>query len=208
MPDANAFATALRDILPPGIGFGQADPARLHPLGDGEVLPGAVPTRLAEFSAGRAAARVAMLLPDQGLPIGPDRAPVWPAGVVGSITHCAGLCLAVIGKTQDYQGLGLDAEPEIPLDRDLWSSILRSDEVARDGIEALAHFVAKEAAYKAQYAVTRQLFGFHTLRLTFAGTDFAAEYIDPIAPYRAGHVLRGQILRAGGYLGALVAITP
>lgn len=207
MPDAAAFATALRAVLPRGTNLGQADPSRLHPLAQGEGPPGAVPARLAEFSAGRAAARIALQHPDQPIPIGPDRAPIWPSGLVGTITHCAGLCLAVVGKSSDFRGLGLDAEPDMPLAADLWSTILRGDEAPSDHHSALVHFVAKEAAYKAQHCISKRLFGFHTLRLTFNQDQFAAEFAEPIPPFAKGDRLRGDILRAGGYLGAFVAVT-
>lgn len=211
MPDAAgrgaaAFATALRALLPPGVGLGQADPARLYPLLAGEGLPGAVAKRLAEFSAGRAAARAALHLPQQALPIGPDRAPLWPDGHVGSITHCTGLCLAIAARSADFQGLGLDAEPEVALDAALWDQILRPDEAAPDGLVALAHFVAKEACYKAQYGTSRQIFGFHTLRLDVRGDDFKAEFMEEIPPLRKGQTVQGRLIRAGGYLGALVAL--
>ncbi len=97
MPDAAAFAAALRAILPPGVSMGQADPKRLHPLAAGEALPGAVPARLAQFSTGRTAARLALQHPGQ------DRAPVWPAGSVGSISHCVRLCLAVVAKKMVFR---------------------------------------------------------------------------------------------------------
>lgn len=208
MPDAAAFALALRAMLPPGVNLGQADPSHLHPLARGEGLPGALPARLAEFSAGRAAARIALHHPDQSIPIGPDRAPIWPAGLVGSITHCAGLCLAIVGKSLEYQGLGLDVEPDIPLAADLWSTILREDETPSHDHSALVHFVAKEAAYKAQYSISKRLFGFHTLRLTFKENQFEAEFAEPIPPFEKGDRLRGRILRAGGYLGAIVTLRP
>lgn len=203
---AAAFATALRAALPQGIHLGQADPARIYPLFPGEDLPAAVPKRLAEFSAGRAAARVALRKPLQALPIGPDRAPVWPLDHVGSITHCAGLCLAIAGRSADFQGIGLDVEPEVALDAALWDQILRPDEAARDGLVALAHFVAKEACYKAQFAVSGQLFDFHRLRLEFSGPWFRAIFTETVLPFHKGHVLQGRIIRAGGYLGAMVAL--
>lgn len=207
MLDAAAFAAAVRAVLPQGVALGKADPSRLHPVAACEVLQGAVPKRLAEFSAGRFAARAAFADPDIVLPVGADRAPVWPDGSVGSITHCAGLCLAVVGKSDTYWGLGLDAEPDHPLEEEIWDSILRRDEVNRDGSQALAYFVAKEAAYKAQYAVTRHLFGFNTLRLIFEDNQFVAEFVDEIGPFSKGHRLCGSMIRAGGYLGAFVALS-
>lgn len=211
MPDrepqgAAAFAVALRAVLPPGIALGQADPSRLYPLAQGEGPGLAVPKRQAEFSAGRAAARAALRRPDQPLPIGPDRAPIWPEGSTGSITHCAGLCLAIVGRTAAFQGIGLDAEPEVAMDDALWDQILHPEEVARDGLDALAHFVAKEAAYKAQFGISKQLFGFQTLKLSIHDDDFEAVFAEDISPFKTGYRLAGRLLRAGGYLGAVVVI--
>lgn len=204
--DATAFARHLRAHLPPNVSLGQADPSRLYPLVPGETLPPSVPKRLAEFSAGRHAARSALSLPDLPLPIGSDRAPIWPPGRLGSITHCAGLCLAIVGQTQAYQGIGLDAEPEVPMRKDLWDQILRPEELAADGLDALVHFVAKEAVYKAQYNVSKQAFGFQTLRLSFTGDRFVSMFMEEVPPYAQGAVLNGVVLRAGGFCGALVTI--
>ena len=52
----------------------------------------AVATRRAEFTTGRACAREALTslgAPAEAVPVGEKRAPVWPDGVVGSITHTA-----------------------------------------------------------------------------------------------------------------------
>ena len=56
----------------------------------------------------------------------------------------------MVAKQDDFQGLGLDAEPEVALESGLWPTILCEGELAPDGFAALAHFVAKEAVYKAQ----------------------------------------------------------
>src|SRR5690606_3948746 len=56
--------------------------------------------RQSEFLAGRLCAREALacLTQQRSIPaVGEDGAPQWPAGVVGSITHGAGLALAVVG---------------------------------------------------------------------------------------------------------------
>lgn len=68
--------------------------------------------RRAEFHWGRACAYEA--LAELGV-VGPilrrGRAPIWPVGAIGSITHCSGLVGAAVGKTQTLAGLGIDAEP-------------------------------------------------------------------------------------------------
>jgi 4'-phosphopantetheinyl transferase EntD len=206
MPDPARFAGALRAILPAGVSLGQADPRHLHPLAPGEALPGARPARLAEFSAGRAAARAAMGRP-AALPAGADRAPEWPEGIVGSISHCAGLCLAVVAPARDWAGIGLDVEPEAPLPRDLWPTVLAPEESPGDGLEALAHFVVKEAVYKAQYRVTARLLDFDVLTVALSGGRFTASFRATVAPFDKGQTVAGHLVQAGGYLGAFAALS-
>jgi 4'-phosphopantetheinyl transferase EntD len=74
------------------------------------------PRRLAEFVSGRACARralVALGVPDalrRAIPVGAHGQPVWPAGVVGSITHCPGRCAAVAAPSDRYRSIGIDNE--------------------------------------------------------------------------------------------------
>ena len=69
----------------------------------------AVPQRRREFFAGRLAAHRAMEalghLPEP-VPMGQDRAPVWPQGLVGSISHGAGACAAMYGQKGAFQRSG------------------------------------------------------------------------------------------------------
>jgi 4'-phosphopantetheinyl transferase EntD len=46
---------------------------------------------------------------------GRQRQPLWPTGVVGSITHCEGYCAAVVAYGKDFASIGIDAEPNEPL---------------------------------------------------------------------------------------------
>ena len=93
----------------------------------------AVQTRRDEFTAGRAAARLAMErlgLPPQAVPAAPDRSPGWPDGLTGSISHAGGLCAAVLSRDPLHK-LGLDIEDAAPLDADLWPLVLTPDELDR-----------------------------------------------------------------------------
>jgi enterobactin synthetase component D len=81
------------------------------------VPPGvarAVLERRAEYVAGRhcAARAVGAILPTFTGDIfpGPDRAPSWPAGVVGAITHAHGFASAAAATTSRVRGVGIDAE--------------------------------------------------------------------------------------------------
>ena len=42
-------------------------------------------------------------------------APTWPAGIRGSMTHCAGYAAAAVGPTPRISTIGIDAEPDAPL---------------------------------------------------------------------------------------------
>ena len=70
---------------------------------------------------------------DDGLAASPlrDRAPVWPEGVVASLSHTAGLCLAVAARARDWRGLGVDLERALPLDPGLVPTIASPAELDR-----------------------------------------------------------------------------
>ncbi|MDK1493915.1 hypothetical protein QN219_28415 [Sinorhizobium sp. 7-81] len=83
----------------------------------------AVESRRREFAIGRTCARSALSklgFPPCAIPGGPHRAPLWPSGIVGSITHCAGFCAAAVALQEDYVALGIDAE----VDEELPSGVL------------------------------------------------------------------------------------
>lgn len=78
------------------------------------VLERAPLKRKIEFLAGRRCAATALrelgCEDDGGLPIGPRRAPTWPAGFVGSISHGDGLAVAVAAQCGDAAALGIDIQ--------------------------------------------------------------------------------------------------
>lgn len=213
MSDAQALALALRAVLPDGLAIGWADPRLATPLWPGEAIA-AVPKRQLEFAAGRAAARAAMAELGFGaaaIPMAADRAPVWPDGVVGSISHSASACLAIVGRSADWRGIGLDIEPATPLPPDLWPTVLGHTERAalgeNPGLQAKLIFTAKEAAYKAQYPQSRVLFGFETLQVRLGPADFTATFTEAVPPFVLGESLQGLHLAAAGHLAALVLMS-
>jgi len=161
-----------------GVSVAVTDSAATHP----PLLPTeefamrrAVPQRLAEFTAGRAAARIAMQrlgLPPQAVPAAPDRSPVWPAGLNGSISHANGICAAVLTRDASRR-LGLDVEDPAPLEADLWPLVLTPTELedlntvaqSDQGTIAKRIFCIKEAAYKAQFPITGAVIGFQALEV-------------------------------------------
>ncbi len=116
--DAVADAGNLKDLLPDGVWVMVAESrhanAELHPL-EQEFLDARhmQPARELEFRVGRALAREALArLGVKGHPLLPaeTREPQWPAGIVGSITHCEGVGAVAVAETAQFCGLGIDLE--------------------------------------------------------------------------------------------------
>ncbi|MGO4907384.1 4'-phosphopantetheinyl transferase [Pseudorhodobacter sp. W20_MBD10_FR17] len=211
-PDLAALAAAARGLLPGTAAVAATDPTQPAPaLWRGEALPNAIDARQREFAAGRHAARQAMEqlgCPAQAIPIGADRAPIWPTGLNGSITHSAALCLAVV--TQAPRFIGIDLEPATPLPPDLWDTILLPDECATLArapdapLMAKLVFSAKEAAYKAQYARSKTLFGFEVIHITLGATHFTAQFTQDVPGFAAGSTLGGRYTQTQGHFLTVV----
>src|SRR6185503_18375584 len=77
-------------------------------------LKEAVPKRQAQFRAGRYCAMLAIQALHGGSPmlVGRDAngAPLWPEGVVGSITHTDDVAAAAVASAADVLSLGIDTE--------------------------------------------------------------------------------------------------
>ncbi|MGA5179896.1 4'-phosphopantetheinyl transferase superfamily protein [Streptomyces pseudogriseolus] len=163
--DARADVERLRaPLAAAGLGLGVAlasDPAA-RPAGPAEAAAaaGMIPDRRREFLAGRLAARRA--LRSVGLTCGDvpraGRRPVFPPGYAASITHDAGVAVAVARAPGHSGPVGCDLElGRFPLEAA--RLVLRGDEEAwlHDAGPAVAParlravFSAKEAAWKALY---------------------------------------------------------
>ena len=78
----------------------------------------AVDARRREFALGRSLAHEALRAigaPAGPIEVGAHREPLWPAGTVGSITHCDGYVGAAVAARGDVRSVGVDAEPAAPL---------------------------------------------------------------------------------------------
>jgi 4'-phosphopantetheinyl transferase EntD len=144
------------------------------------LLDGAAEVRLAEFATSRNCARTALRqLGEPGGPIlrGPKREPLWPDGIVGSITHCAGYRAAAVARASDVVTVGIDAEPHAAMPDRVVERVLSCEERAwLDRAPAGIHwarviFSAKESVYKAWFPLARRWLGF----------DDAVVTIDPEA---------------------------
>jgi 4'-phosphopantetheinyl transferase EntD len=154
------------------------------------TIRSAVAQRRREFSAGRYCARRALVglgLANVEIPSGQDRAPVWPAGIVGSISHCDGYAMAAVAARSTLFALGIDCELRRRVSVELSPAIVRPDECDGSGLTAdpagewrTILFSAKEAVFKAVYQVTQEIVGFDAVQLRFSasGACFRANVFD------------------------------
>lgn len=174
-----------------------------------EAIAKASQRRRAEFTAGRVAARMAMGS-DDVVPMGADRAPVWPDGWRGSITHSRDWALAAVSRGTGM--IGLDLEPAEPLPEDVIETVLWNaekdwiDRCDDPGLMARVVFSAKECAYKAQYPITRRLFGFGVFLVTVHGNRFRAEFQQEIGRFQPGDSLDGRFSIGGGFILTGIAL--
>jgi 4'-phosphopantetheinyl transferase EntD len=188
VPNPAVLSTALSELFPHGIAA-----AELRTPGDARLLypeevqsvVNAVPTRVGEFAAGRLCARRALAefgISDFPLRMAPDRAPVWPDTMVGSITHTRGRCIAVVAERRRFTSLGLDLEVAAEVKRELWRHIcvpaelawLESLPTAAQASAATLVFSAKEAFYKCQYPVTGERLKFADVCVRLAHPEAGA----------------------------------
>jgi 4'-phosphopantetheinyl transferase EntD len=157
--------------------FSDAPESTMFPI-EAAAVAKAVTERRREFATVRYLARTA--LREIGVPAVPilpdlDRAPQWPMGVVGSMTHCAGYRAAAVALSDELCGLGIDAEPHAPVPDAALDLVMRDEERTR--LLALADaspglhwdrilFCAKEAVYKAWFPLTRRWLDFADVSAT------------------------------------------
>jgi enterobactin synthetase component D len=151
-----------------------------------QALRHATYKRQREFFAGRWCAEQALLCLGAGsthVGMAEDRAPIWPDGVVGSITHTGGFAAAAVAWAADIAGLGIDSERIIDpaTARDI-ADICMVDEAAlfevphgRSFCEFCTFvFSAKEAVFKCLFPLVRKFLEFSDVRIT--SFDWNREY--------------------------------
>lgn len=176
-------------------------PVAIHPCEDIHVARSA-PKRRRDFGLGRACARAALAGLGHGdAVIAKDRngAPVWPAGIAGSITHTQDYAAALVGESGRFAGIGIDAERAGGVTKDLWPRLFSETERKMLGahcdplLAATLLFSAKEASYKAW--TLKGAPAFREIEITLEEEAFAAVHAG--AQLRGRHAVeRGVVLVA------------
>ena len=143
--------------------------ASLH-AAERELVATAGRARTMAFSSGRRAARCALGelgVHDQPV-LAHGRAPVWPAGVVGSITHSAALAAAVTGHAAHWGGVGADLTTQSRVTARVAKRLLLPAERAALPSDEwrTAIFSAKESVYKAVNPLCGEFLAFQDVQIT------------------------------------------
>jgi 4'-phosphopantetheinyl transferase EntD len=167
----NIVPTSARCYEQVGVLGGSLLPSEAELLG-----PRTVGKRREEFTAGRTCAREALaLLGVPCMPIlrGKQNEPLWPEGVVGSITHCKGYCAAAVASLDWCGGIGIDAEPNESLPLGVLKLIARQREqdwILNANEEEICWdrllFSIKESLYKVWYPLERCWLDFDQAEVT------------------------------------------
>jgi 4'-phosphopantetheinyl transferase EntD len=105
------------------------------------------------------------------VPKAPSRAPIWPAGIVGSLAHDPRIAVAAVARADQFAGLGIDVEPAEALPVDLVTMVATPRErlaIADDPLGGRILFAAKEAVYKAVYPIDETSLEHHDVEVALA----------------------------------------
>lgn len=217
-----AWIDVLRDLFPAGVVIAAGEPGALqgtiYPQ-EQVLAPTAVAGRRQEFKAGRLCAHRALALLGMGgrpVPVGYGGAPLWPAGVTGSISHCTGYCAAAVAYKSRWRGIGFDIEAVSSVDPSLWQYICTPEELRqlqalpeaqRQPIAAVI-FSAKESVYKCHYPLAGQWLDFSdvivrvdlrqgrwTARIATAEGSSSAKLLQGRYAIHDGYVFTTMVLR-------------
>ena len=192
-PDVHVLSAAVSD----------AEIAYLSPL-EAACVASAVNKRRREFATGRSLARYSLDfhfgIRNFDLVKADDRAPIWPPGIAGSLSHSdtqAWIALADSSRVS----VGIDGEDRTVLEPALWPMVLTDPEVEylhsleprQRNRHGLILFSAKESLFKAQYPRTGQFLGFKAVQVRlFASGCIHYVFQEPVGPFQAGDVSHGR----------------
>jgi 4'-phosphopantetheinyl transferase EntD len=196
----------LAMILPADVAseecFGETSGGLLFPEEE-KMIAHAVESRRREYAAVRSCARACLArlgYPRVAILPGVGGAPTWPAGVQGSMTHCAGYAAAAVGPLARISAIGIDAEPDAPLPDgvlDLVATPAERDRLAVTQLESdnpnwdRLLFSAKEAVYKAWFPLVGEWLDAQEAEIVLEPQDGAFAALLP----RDGLIVDGRHVR-------------
>ena len=172
------FQSAIDTLAFPGVAVGHRliSPGDEHALLKEEVPALAASVVKVRRASGAARIVARQLLTQLGhancaLPKGPAGAPVWPAGIVGSLAHDSRVAVAAVGMRADVGALGIDVEPAECLPSELLELVATPHErlnLGDDVYRGRLLFVAKEAVYKAVHPLDQTFLEHHDVEINLS----------------------------------------
>jgi 4'-phosphopantetheinyl transferase EntD len=174
----SSLEAAIGSIGVPGLAVGH----RLISPGDEHALmPEEAPALAASVLKVRRASGAARIVARQllaplgfaqcAVPKAASGAPIWPAGVVGSLSHDPRVAVAAVGMRRDFVALGVDVEPAEPLPSDLLDIVatpLERSRLVDDPYDGRLLFAVKEAVYKAVHPLDQMFLEHHDVQVDLA----------------------------------------
>ncbi|MBB5911465.1 4'-phosphopantetheinyl transferase EntD [Nocardia transvalensis] len=178
-------ARLIGGILPEGVAAAELvrypEELKPHP-GEEHLIAKSVEKRRRDFIGARYCAREALAQlgePQVAIGKGERGMPLFPSGVVGSLTHCDGYRAAALAHRLRWRSVGIDAEPHDTLPEGVLESVSLPPErewlkgaIPATGLHMdRLLFCAKEATYKAWFPLTLRWLGFEDAHITFTIDD-------------------------------------
>ncbi|MBF5000260.1 4'-phosphopantetheinyl transferase superfamily protein [Nocardia sp. BSTN01] len=204
-------ARVIGSILPAGVAAAELlrypEDLKPHP-GEEHLIAQSVEKRRRDFIGARHCARLALAQlgePPVAIGKGERGMPLFPRGVVGSLTHCDGYRAAVLAHRLRWRSVGIDAEPHdtlpegvldsvsLPAERDWLRGAIPATGLHMDRLL----FCAKEATYKAWFPLTQRWLGFEDAHITFTVDDTGTA-----GAFRSALLVPGQTVDGGAPLTA------
>ena len=147
-----------------------------------------------------------------------DRSPVWPPGVIGSITHNKNWVLSCVASNKRMKGLGVDIESTLRIKalKNIESKILVEEEKAlglslkkeispQDFLSLV--FSSKEALFKCLYPICQTFFYFkdaEIIRIDTVGKEFTFRLKRDLGEIKKGALFKGHYKKIDNDLLTLV----
>jgi 4'-phosphopantetheinyl transferase EntD len=212
----------IEDLLPDqvvSVAVRGDDPTAYLHADEAAQIGWAVESRMREFKTARTCARRALRrlgAPAITILRGSNREPLWPPGVVGSITHCLGYRAAAVAMQLEVLTVGIDAEIHGALPSGVLDQVCVDRERAwLEGAPRGLHwdrllFSVKESVYKAWFPLTGRWLGFEETMVTFdpVGGTFQAQLLvtPPVVSGRYLTGFNGRFLVRDGLILTAIAV--
>jgi 4'-phosphopantetheinyl transferase EntD len=177
-----------------------------------------VTRRRAEFLAGRIAAKRALALLGVGdfhVGVGTHRNPIWPVGILGSITHNSHTAVCAVARMKSVSALGIDLEHQVSLgtannikqsiiDR-TEEAVLRKIPIPFETAFTLA-FSAKESLFKAIYPDVGRYFDFDSAKICQVDVN-RNRFLISLRHNLSSRFVRGTLIKGCHYIACAEVFT-